>query len=157
MSRLTNARSIRSREQEETEDKVMGSYYEYVHRPGYGRMDHLADEVVARAARRLGTSGTDEYIAACVGLASHTVPMAGVSVRLPSGPGVRRRMVAALRAAERETLGGRYVDTRIDIECVRTIRWRRGEHREWPHDAVVERQVRRGRAWVTEAVDIIPE
>lgn len=135
----------------------MSAHYEYVHRAGYGRMDHLADEIIARAARRLGASGADGYIAACVGLASHSVPMAGASFRLPAGPGVRRKMISALRAAEKETLGGRYVDTRIDIECVRTVRYGRGEHREWPSHAVCVREVRRGRRWVEESVDVVQE
>lgn len=119
----------------------MTSYYEYVHRPGFGRADHLADEIIARAARHLGARGCDGYIAACVGLASHAAPMPGASVRLAAGPGVRRRMVAALRAAERELFGERYVDTWIVVECVRTRCYRRGEQ------VVRVHEVRRGRRW----------
>ncbi len=39
------------------------THYIYAHRAGYGRDDHMADEIIARAARRLDLEGAGEYIA----------------------------------------------------------------------------------------------
>lgn len=80
------------------------AYYELVHHAGYGRDDHLADEVIARAARILGLSGADGYIAAAAGFASHACPMEHAVVRLPVARGVAVRLRAAVRRAKREYL-----------------------------------------------------
>lgn len=92
-------------------------YYEYVHQPGYGRDDHRASELIARAARILGVGGAGAYVAQALGLASHPVPIGSPVVRLPCERGAKTRMVAALRAAHREI--GHYVDTSIAVVCVR--------------------------------------
>lgn len=91
--------------------------YEYEHRAGYGRDDHMAEELIARAARQLGLD-TSDRIAQCIGLASHPVPMGTSTVRLAAGRGVRQRMSRALRAAHEEI--GHYVDVRIDVVRIRT-------------------------------------
>lgn len=85
----------------EEKEKAMARY-QYVHRPGYGRDDHLAGEWIARAIRQLGISGTDAYISAAMGFASHPVPMDLPEFSLPAGRGVRQKMEAALRRAARE-------------------------------------------------------
>jgi hypothetical protein len=92
------------------------TYYEYQHVPGYGRDDYMAEEIIARAARRLGAVGADHYIAQAVGLASHPIPLGSVEVRVPGGPGVRRRMERALSAARREV---RHRDCLIEIVAYR--------------------------------------
>lgn len=76
-------------------------YYCYVHRSGYGQHDHLAGEVIARAARRLGLDIGDR-VAQCVGLASHAVPMVQATVQLAPVKGVRERMARALLSARAE-------------------------------------------------------
>lgn len=91
------------------------SYYEYHHAHGYGRDDHMADEIIARAARRLGED-TGRYIAQAAGLASHSVPMRSMSVRLPAGPGVRARMERALHEARQEVARR---DCAISVVCSR--------------------------------------
>lgn len=98
----------------------MQSYYTYRHRAGYGRDDHMADEIIARAARRLG-GDTAGYIAQAVGLASHAVPMDSLRVSLPAAAGVRRRMERALRLASREVPRR---DCRIDVVRVTVSRGR---------------------------------
>lgn len=117
----------------------MATYYEYVHRAGYGRDDHMADEIIARAARHLGMD-TDGYLAQAVGLASHAVPMDRARVRLRAERGVRARMQRALRDARREVLSR---DTLIEIVCVRTVY--EGDWRV--------REERRGRQWIAVARD----
>lgn len=92
-------------------------YYEYLHQPGYGRDDHRADELIARAARILGLDGAHARVAASVGLVSHSVPMGSVFVRLPARRGTKARMVSALRSARAEI--GHYVDTSIAVVRVR--------------------------------------
>lgn len=96
------------------------SYYTYVHRAGYGRDDHMADELIARAIRALGVPGAEASIAAAVGLASHAVPMDGANVRIPAGPGVRVQMERALRSARREF--ARRPDLSVTVVCCRKIR-----------------------------------
>ena len=115
----------------------MTTYYEYRHRPGYGRDDHMADEVIARAARRLGSGGCDDHIAASLGLVSHPVPLGGVEYRMPAAPGVRRRMERALSAAQQEF--ARRQDCWVYVACVRE---RNGV-----------REVRRGSRWEQEDSD----
>jgi len=81
------------------------AYYHYHHAPGYGRDDHMAGEVIARAARQLGYD-TDHLIAQHMGLAAHAVPIGSCDVRVPATLGVqgrvRRRMTRALARAYRE-------------------------------------------------------
>lgn len=77
-------------------------YYTYEHRPGWGRDDHLADEVIARAARQLGIAGTGSYIAQHLGLASHPCPNGTAEVRVAAVRGAKARMRGALRRARRE-------------------------------------------------------
>lgn len=77
------------------------THYRYRHQPGYGGHDHMADEIIARAARRLGLD-TGAYITQAAGYAAHGVPMAHAVVRLPVGRGVQRRMADALRWARLE-------------------------------------------------------
>lgn len=91
------------------------AYYEYIHRAGYGRDDHMADEIIARAARILGYAA-DGYIARAAGLASHPVPLGGVTVRLQADRGARQRMLSALRATRREVLSN---DCHISIVRMR--------------------------------------
>jgi hypothetical protein len=79
-------------------------YYEYRHIPGYGRADHMADELIARAARQLGYTEAQGYIAAACGFASHPVPQGSCTVRLPVARGTAARMRGALRRARREFL-----------------------------------------------------
>ena len=112
----------------------MGNYYTYQHREGYGSDDHMADEIICRAARQLGID-TGTAIAAAVGLASHAV---GDShrVEIPSGPGVAARMRSALRRARQEV--GRN-DCCIEVVCMRYLRT----------DDGIAHQIRRGREWVT--------
>ena len=82
----------------------MSTYYTYVHLAGYSRVDHLAPELIARAARRLGLD-TGSAIAAACGLVSHAVPSSCGEVRVSSSPTTRRRMLSALRAARGEFFG----------------------------------------------------
>lgn len=89
------------------------SHYTYRHRAGYGREDHLADELIARAIRQLGISGVEGTIAAHLGLTSHAVPVVGVNVVLPARRGVKARMLGALRRARREV--GRYWDCAVTV------------------------------------------
>jgi hypothetical protein len=128
------------------------THYEYRHLAGHGRDDHMAGEIIARAARQLGMD-SDGYIAAAAGLASHAVPLADPCVRLPSAPGVRMRMERALEAARREVSRR---DCWIFVACVRTRTedaqvvqriddyGRRVERRQWTEVS----EVRRGREWV---------
>lgn len=115
------------------------TYYEYAHLAGYGREDHLADEVIARAARALGLDGADAYIAEAVGLASHAVGNRAL-VRMPAGPGVRLRMERALRTARTEIRA----DCRIVVRCLREVRERADGERDV--HVIIER--RSGTAWV---------
>lgn len=123
------------------------AHYEYVHQAGYGRDDHRADELIARAARILGLDGSHAYVAASVGLVSHAVPMGRAQVRLPAVRGARARMVSALRAARREI--GHYVDTSIAVVCVRTrvVEGEDGRH-YWTRPTRVTEH-RHGHTWVT--------
>lgn len=76
-------------------------YYTFVHYPGYGREDHLADDLIARAVRQLG-GDTSHLVAQHLGLLSHAVPTNSLEVRLPAQRGVAARMRGALRRARRE-------------------------------------------------------
>jgi hypothetical protein len=116
------------------------AHYEYLHQPGYGRDDHRASELIARAARILGAGSTDAYVAQALGFAPHPVPMGSIAVRLPCERGTKARMIAALRAARREV--GHYVDTSIAVVCVRE-RAGRIEHRY-------------GRKWVPVSMGALP-
>lgn len=115
------------------------SYYTYESRPGYGRDDHMADEIIARAARRLGLAGAERFILQAAGFVSHAVGESA-EVRIEGTPGTRRRMERALSAARREVMRP---DCRIVICCYRT-RWERDE--DGALVRVTER--RRGNAWV---------
>lgn len=126
------------------------SYYTYVHRAGYGRDDHMADEIIARSARQLGLD-TGSAIAQHCGMASHSCPMPASEVRIPSAPGVRRRMLRAIRAAEREVLSH---DCLISVELRRTRRERVRSYRYVENGALVDvtewrivLEERRGREW----------
>ena len=138
----------------------MTPYYEYAHRAGYGRDDHRANELIARAARLLGLD-TGMRVAQCIGLASHAVPMGGATVRL-DGAKARTRMIRALREARTEI--GYYVDVSIVVVCRRERReydyiqraWSRvhdGSYR--PDDGIIRDPVlravvmeeRRGKVW----------
>jgi hypothetical protein len=112
-------------------------YLTYEHRQGYSRVDHMADEVIARAVRRLG-GDTAGVIAQHVGLASHSVPMGRIEVRLPWSAATKRAMVRALREARGEFASRpdcviivcRYRRRRLrGTSTVVTERWRGG--REW--------------------------
>jgi hypothetical protein len=81
----------------------MSSYYTYVHRPGYGRDDHMAPEILARAAAILGLQGADHAVAQALGLEGHACPLGIPEIRISSGQGVRGRMAAALRQARRDS------------------------------------------------------
>jgi hypothetical protein len=95
------------------------TYYEYVHSPGYGRDDHRADELIARAARHLGAAGASAHVITALGLVSHGVPMGAASIRVPAGRGVRQRMLRAIRAAFVEC---RQPSCAIGVRCYRE-RW----------------------------------
>lgn len=116
------------------------TYYTYIHRAGYGRDDHMADELIGRACRQLG-GDAGSYIAEACGLASHSVPHSAPNVRVPPGKSVRRTMERALRRA-REEMAGR-IDVVIDVVCV-------NEFRDGDGDYVV--QHRCGREWRTYSV-----
>ncbi len=123
--------------------------YEYVHRPGYGRDDHMADEIIARAARILGLAGAGQYVQAATGMAPHPVPMGRARVSLPSGLGVRARMEAALREARTEVVCR---DCAIEVVLVRR---RRVEERGRTYRVV---EHRRGRDWIeVERSEVIKE
>lgn len=92
--------------------------YEYEHRPGYGRHDHLADEVIARAAAYLGYD-TGDVIAQHMGLASHPVPLPGIELRVPNESGAWHRMHAALARARRDVLPHCVVQARIGVVSYR--------------------------------------
>lgn len=79
----------------------MSDYYVYNNKQGYGHTDHLAPEVIARAARLLGLAGADEAVLQHAGFASHAVGVSS-SVRLPYAKGVGKRMQKALDAAREE-------------------------------------------------------
>jgi hypothetical protein len=96
----------------------MSSYYTYEHCAGYSHDDHLADEVIARAAAYLGYD-TGDVIAQHMGLASHPVPLPGIELRVPNESGAWRRMQAALANARRDVLPHCVVQARIDIACYR--------------------------------------
>jgi hypothetical protein len=102
--------------------KKSTTYYTYRHWQGYGREDHLANELIARAMRRLGLS-TGTYIAASMGLLSHPVPMASPDSRMSPAPGIRSRMETALRRAKLEMAccwGRRHgPDCSVSVECYR--------------------------------------
>jgi hypothetical protein len=128
------------------------SRYEYVHRRGYGGDDHLAEEVIARAARILGAQDAAERVAQCVGLQSHAVPMAAGTYAIDAGPGVRARMERALRAAYSEMPCR--VDCLIEVVCVCV---RRASRDEYSYPTWL-REERRGRHWVVVATwDAHPE
>lgn len=116
--------------------------YEYQHYAGYGRDDHMADEIIARAARHLGFDGAGEYVLAARGFVSHAVPMGSPVVSLPCCPGVRRRMLSALRKAMREVLSN---DCAISVVCRRERLVRSGA--EWSRDTIVTEE-RRGARWI---------
>jgi hypothetical protein len=89
----------------------------YQHRAGYGRHDHLAQEVIARAMRRLGYD-TEHLIAQHVGLAAHPCPLQAIKVRLiakdaKEAARIATQMRQAISAARCE-LPIR-PDTRIDV------------------------------------------
>lgn len=94
--------------------------YAYVHHAGYGRDDHMADELIARAIRQLG-GDTGSAIAAHVGLASHPIPAPGVAVYL-EGHENKRRMVSAMRRAKREPGVRGCHDCCIAVEAVTRVR-----------------------------------
>lgn len=79
--------------------------YEYEHVAGYSRLDHLAEEIIARAARHLGLAG-DRDVARELGMVSRAVGGGSVRVSLPVARGTRQRMRGALRRAEAEMGGG---------------------------------------------------
>ena len=87
------------------------SYYTYQHVPGWGRDDHMASEIIARAATHLGIGGASREVAAAAGLASHSAPHV-VEVRLPVERGVANRMRGALRRAKSEVARSQ---VRIDV------------------------------------------
>lgn len=79
----------------------MSEYYIYRHRPGHGSTDHLAPEVISRAARILGLAGAQEAVNRHAGFAPKTAGEAA-TVRLPKGRGVLERMRNALSEARDE-------------------------------------------------------
>lgn len=91
-------------------------YVTYRHREGFGRTDHLADEIIVRAARILGLCG-DRPVAEAAGFASHAVGQTH-AVRL-RGADAKKRMRAALRAARAEMPCR--TDCRIDVVGVTTV------------------------------------
>lgn len=136
----------------------MKPYYTYVHRAGYGRDDHMAAELISRAARQLGLD-TGDSIAQHVGLASHPVPLSSGEVRLASGPGVRAKMTRAMRVARAELV--RRPDCVIEVQCHRLVEELLDEH-QYRDDAGRPREWRRyrvtlerpsGRDWI--AVDSV--
>lgn len=92
----------------------MATYYTFSHEPGYGSMDHLAPELIARAIRQLGTD-TTQYVAASMGFVAHGVPMSSLDFRLPATRGAAAKMKSALRRARQE-MG--YVDARVFVERI---------------------------------------
>lgn len=132
----------------------MARYYEYVHHAGYGRDDHMADELIARAARQLGLA-TGSRIAQACGLASHSVPMGSCTVRMPAERGTAARMRAALRRARSELRG--YVDCSISVDCLRVVVVRAGESHAGclytEASRLVERRDRRG--WRVLSMDVV--
>jgi len=89
------------------------SYYTYIHRAGYGRDDHRAPEIIARAALHLGLDGAEHAVLQSIGFASHACPLHVGEVRLPYAAGMRHKMVRALRLAFREA---RQPDCRVDVQ-----------------------------------------
>ena len=120
------------------------STYEYQHRAGYGRDDHLADELIARAARQLGCD-VDARIAAHAGFISHPCPIGAGTVRLPVERGTRARMEGALRRARNEFL--HRPDCAVVVVCIRRRR----------EDGMLVTEERRGRAWVPISVERVLE
>jgi hypothetical protein len=122
----------------------MANYYEYKHREGYGSDDHMANEIIARAARQLGFE-VDDQIAQCVGLANHSVPMTRFTVRSDDGPNVREKMERALRLAKNEVLRRNCC---IEVVCCREIR----QYDEIEEITRVRYEERRGNHWVLVSV-----
>lgn len=115
------------------------SYYEYRHYAGYGRHDHMADEIIARAAAYLGADGAGEHLLRCVGLADHAVGDMGCTVRMPYAPGVRAQMERALRQAYGDMRRNHWArDCRIEVVCLRQRSGKRG----------IETEIREGRRWM---------
>jgi hypothetical protein len=68
-------------------EDTMSNYYTFTHHAGYGRGDHLADEVIARALGAMGYDTGDRLLAA-TGFAAHSCPMPGIDVRIDAAPGI---------------------------------------------------------------------
>jgi hypothetical protein len=106
------------------------SYYTIVHLPGWGRDDHMADEIILRAARRLSLASTAD-VARAAGLISSSSCHAR-ELRVPRAAGAKARVLRALRAAFGEI---RSNDCRIAVAC-------RRERRGW-----VEQYDQSSRRW----------
>ncbi len=134
----------------------MNAYYEYSHAPGYGRDDHMADEIITRAAGYLGLNGAGDHLLACVGLTSHSVPMGTSTIQLPVARGTRRRMETALRKAfafMREHKLAR--DTCIYVACRRSRRIKAGTivgECLYTRPTVLH-EIRHGATWVIESTE----
>lgn len=79
----------------------MSEYYIYRHRPGRGSTDHLAPEVISRAARILGLAGAAEAVNRHAGFAPKAAGEAA-TVCLPKEKGTLERMRDALNEARDE-------------------------------------------------------
>jgi hypothetical protein len=88
------------------------------HAAGYGRDDHLAGEVIARAARILGWVDADDYIMAAVGMGAHAVPQGNPQIRVPYSPAAKRAMERAIRDARHEF--ARRPDCSVSVRRLRT-------------------------------------
>lgn len=96
------------------------TYYIYSHHPGYGRHDHMAPEIIARALSYLGHDNMNHMILASMGFLSHGCPLNVHDVKIPSRPGMRRKMERALRRAYAFMRERSWAwDTYITVECYR--------------------------------------
>lgn len=109
------------------------TYYTFRHFPGHGRDDHMADEIIARAARRLGLD-TDARIRQHIGFASHSVPMGGIVISVPVARGAKARMLRALRAAKAE-ITAKYISCLVAVvkerEADGRVEWYSPSSRAW--------------------------
>lgn len=74
----------------------------YRHHPGHGSTDHLAAEIIARAARILGLDGAEQAVRQTAGYAPAAVPMRAAVTLRGDGRSVRPAMTRAIRDARDE-------------------------------------------------------